>query len=115
MESSYDGPHLLFYTKKSIEKISEKYNFDVFRIDTSMYSFNEDYRNQKKSQDRYYKIQSGSTFNIKQFLKKFIPKSIIKLRQKLVDIENIDEMQLLGSFTSNSGDNTYLRGILKKK
>ena len=111
----YDGPHLLFYTKKSIEKISEKYNFDVFRIDTSMYSFNEDYRNQKKSQDRYYKIQSGSTFNIKQFVKKFIPKSIIKLRQKLVDIENIDEMQLLGSFTSNSGDNTYLRGILKKK
>ena len=111
----YDGPHLLFYTKKSIEKISEKYNFDVFRIDTSMYSFNEDYRNQKKSQDRYYKIQSGSTFNIKQFVKKFIPKSILKLREKLVDIKNIDEMQILGSYTSNSGDNTYLRGILKKK
>jgi len=111
----YDGPHLLFYTKESIEKISEKYNFDVFRIDTSMYSFNEDYRNQKKSQDRYYKIQSGSTFNIKQFVKKFIPKSILKLREKLVDIKNIDEMQILGSYTSNSGDNTYLRGILKKK
>tara|TARA_B110000037_G_scaffold204747_1_gene248982 strand:+ start:1571 stop:2527 length:957 start_codon:yes stop_codon:yes gene_type:complete len=111
----YDGPHLLFYTKKSIEKISEKYNFDIFRIDTSMYSFNEDYRNQKKSQDRYYKIQSGLTFNIKQFVKKFIPKSILKLREKLVDIKNVDEMQILGSYTSNSGDNTYLRGILKKK
>ena len=111
----YDGPHLLFYTKESIKKISEKYDFDVFRIDTSMYSFNEDYRNQKKSQDRYYKIQSGSTFNIKQFVKKFIPKSILKLREKLVDIKNIDEMQILGSYTSNSGDNTYLRGILKKK
>jgi len=30
-------------------------------------------------------------------------------------IKNIDEMQKLGSYTSNSGDNTYLRGILKKK
>ena len=111
----YDGPHLLFYTKESIKKISEKYDFDVFRIDTSMYSFSEDYRNQKRSQDRYHKIRSGSLFNIKQFVKKFIPKSILKLREKLVDIKNIDEMQILGSYTSNSGDNTYLRGILKKK
>tara|TARA_B110000444_G_C18414567_1_gene399598 strand:+ start:256 stop:588 length:333 start_codon:yes stop_codon:yes gene_type:complete len=104
-----------FIRKKSIEKISKKFNFEIYRIDTSSYSFNEDYKNQKKSQDRYYKIQSGTNFNIKQFMKKFIPKSILKLREKLIDIKNIDEMQKLGSFTSNSGDNTYLRGILKKK
>jgi len=110
----YDGPHLLFYTKKSIEKISKKFNFEIDRIDTSSYTFDEDYKKQKESQDRYYKIQSGKNFNFKQFVKKFIPQSILKLREKLTEIKNINEMQKLGSFTSNSGDNTYLRGILRK-
>ena len=111
----YDGPHLLFYTKKSIEKISEKFNFEVFKIDTSSYSFNEDYKLQKQSQDRYYKIQSGTTFNLKQVIKKFIPKALLKMRETIVNSKDVEEIFKLGHFTSNSGDNTYLRGILKKK
>ena len=111
----YDGPHLLFYTKKSIEKISEKFNFEVFKIDTSSYSFNEDYKLQKQSQDRYYKIQSGTTFNLKQVIKKFIPKALLKMRETIVNSKDVEEIFKLGHFTRNSGDNTYLRGILKKK
>ena len=111
----YDGPHLLFYTKKSIEKISEKFNFEIFRIDTSSYSFNEDYSLQRESQDRYYKIQSGIAFSFKKILKKFIPKTILKMRQNFLSSKNVEEIFKLGQFTSNSGDNTYLRGILKKK
>ena len=111
----YDGPHLLFYTKKSIEKISKKFNFEVFKIDTSSYSFNEDYKLQKESQDRYYKIQSGKTFNLKQVIKKFIPKKLLKMRETILNSKDVEEIFKLGHFTSNSGDNTYLRGILKKK
>ena len=111
----YDGPHLLFYTKKSIEKISNQFNFEIFRIDTSSYSFDEDYKLQKESQNRYYKIQSGITYSFKQFLKKFIPSAVLKIRQTILNIKNVDEMIKLGQFTSNSGNNTYLRGILKKK
>ena len=62
----YDGPHLLFYTKK-YKKISEKFNFEIFRLDTGSYSFNEDYKLQKESQDRYYKIQSSKSFSFKKF------------------------------------------------
>ena len=114
-ERPYDGPHLLFYTKKSIEKISKKFNFEIFRIDTSSYSFNEDYKLQKASQDRYYKIRSNKNFSFKQIIKKFIPKTILEMRENISNSKINDEMLKLGQFTSNSGDNTYLRGILTKK
>lgn len=111
----YDGPHLLFYTKKSIEMICKKFNFNINRIDKTSYSFREDHKFQKDSQDRYYRIQSGITFDsFKQFIKKFIPQKIIKFRQIILNSKNLDEMHKLGLFTSNSGDNCYLRGILKK-
>ena len=111
----YDGPHLLFYTKKSIQSICNKFNFQVDRIDINSYSFKEDHRYQKESQDRYYRIKSGKTFDsFKQLIKKFIPNKLIKLRQMIKDANNVDEMNKLGLFTINSDDNCYLRGILKK-
>ena len=111
----YDGPHLLFYTKKSIEKISKKFNFEIVRIDTCSYSLLEDYKFQKISQEKYYKMQSHKSFNIKKFLKKFIPQYVLKMRQSILKLKSTEETNKLGLFTSNSGDNTYLRGILKKK
>ena len=112
----YDGPHLLFYTKKSIEAICNKFNFEVLRLDVSSYSFNEDHKFQKESQDRYYRIKSGKTLDsLKQFLKRYIPVSILRLRQAILNSRNVDEMHKLGLFTVNSGDNCYLRGILRKK
>ena len=110
----YDGPHLLFYTKKSIEKVSEKFNYEISRIDFSSYTLEEDYTIQKESKERYYKIQSNINFNIKKFLKKFIPQFIIKLKQTIRNTSNTNEMIKLGQFTINSGNNTYLRGILIK-
>jgi len=110
-----DGPHLLFYTKKSIEKICAKFNFETFRIDTCSYTFDEDFRFTKDSNDRYYRIKSGKITDIfKQFIKKLIPKSILKLRETILRSKNVNEMVTLGEFTTNSDDNTYLRGILKK-
>ena len=112
----YDGPHLLFYTKKSIESICKEFKFEVSRIDFNSYSFDEDHLYQRESQERYYRIKSGKTFDsFKQLLKKFIPHKLIKLRQIIKNSKNIDEMNKLGLFTSNSGDNCYLRGILIKK
>ncbi len=110
----YDGPHLLFYTKKSIEKISKKFDLEVIRVDTCSYSFLEDYKFQRESQERYYNIKSQVSFNFIKFLKKFIPQSFIKMRQSILNLKSVDEMSKLGLFTSNSDDNTYLRGILKK-
>jgi len=111
-----DSPHLVFYTKKSIEKICTKFNFEAFRIDTSSYTFDEDFQFGEDAKNRYYKIKSGTIIDkFKQFIKKLIPQSILKLRETILKSKNINEMVTLGEFTVNSGDNTYLRGILKKK
>ena len=53
--------------------------------------------------------------SLKQFLKRYIPVSILRLRQAILNSRNVDEMHKLGLFTVNSGDNCYLRGILRKK
>ena len=71
---------------------------------------------QKESQNRYYRIKSGKTLDsLKQFLKRYISVSILRLRQAILNSRNVDEMHKLGLFTVNSGDNCYLRGILRKK
>ena len=76
----------------------------------------EDQKFQKESQNRYYRIKSGKTLDsLKQFLKRYIPVSILRLRQAILNSRNVDEMHKLGLFTVNSGDNCYLRGILRKK
>ena len=112
----YDGLHLLFYTKKSIEVICGKFKFEPERIDISSYSFDEDHKYQRESQERYYRIKSGKTLDsFKQFIKKFLPYKIIKLFHLIKNSDKNDEMHKLGLFTSNSDDNCYLRGILKKK
>lgn len=111
----YDGPHLLFYTKKSILSICEKFKFEAERLDISSYSFEEDHHAQRQSQNRYYRIQSRKSFDwFKQILKKFIPYQIIKLTRLIINSYNLNEKHKLGLFTCNSDDNCYLRGILRK-
>ena len=84
--------------------------------DFSSYSFDEDHRFQSESLKSYYRIKSRLTYDsFKQFMKRFIPNKILRLRQIILNSKNIDEMYKLGLFTSNSGDNCYLRGILKKR
>ena len=46
----------------SMIRICDKFNFKVDRIDISSYSFDEDHKYQRESQDRYYRIKSGKTF-----------------------------------------------------
>ena len=111
----YDGPHLIFYTKESINNICKKFNFSVNRIDFASYSFENDHKYQRESQDRYYRIKSGKSLDsLKQFIKKFIPRKLLSFRNFLQNHNNINLEHKLSLFTCNSGDNCYLRGILKK-
>lgn len=112
----YDSPHLLFYTKKSIEKLSEIYGFEIINFSYSAYSFSKDHQSQKDSQDKFYADKNNffSANKIKQTIKKFIPKKIISLRQDFLKIKNVRSDDRLNWFVNNTGDNCYIRGILKK-
>lgn len=111
----YDGPHLLFYTKKSIEILAETHGFKFLNFSYSAYSFGEDHRFQKESQDLYHKGKSSMFTKLKQALKKFLPKKLISFRQDILQIQKIRNDIKMNWFVNNTGDNCYIRGILQKK
>ena len=112
----YDGPHLLFYTQKSFEKISKKYNFEIEHFHFSSYPFDQDHKYQRDSQNLYNKL-NDKKINlevVKKNIKKIIPYSLIKLRQKLIHANNLVSSKRIDNFAFNTGDNCYIRGILRK-
>ena len=113
----YDSPHLLFYTKKSFEKLANIHNLEFINFSFSSYSFLKDQEYQRNSQKSYYKEKESffKIHKIKKILKKILPYAAIKLRQDFIKIKNLDSEDRLNWFINNSGDNCYIRGILKKK
>jgi SAM-dependent methyltransferase len=111
----YDGPHLLFYTKKSFEVLAEKYDFKFLNFSNSAYTFSEDHRFQRESQDLYHKGKSSIITKLKQTLKKLLPKKLISFRQDILQIQKIRNDIKMNWFVNNTGDNCYIRGILQKK
>jgi hypothetical protein len=113
----YDGPHLLFYTKKSIEILAEKHGFKFLNCSNSAYTFSEDHRYQRDSQDLYHKGKSSlfSLSKIKKIIKKFVPNKLISLRQDILQLKKIRSDVKMNWFVNNTGDNCYIRGILQKK
>tara|TARA_B110000971_G_scaffold147004_1_gene150191 strand:- start:5748 stop:6713 length:966 start_codon:yes stop_codon:yes gene_type:complete len=112
----YDSPHLLFYTKKSLEKIALMNNFKIVNISTSAYSFDNDHRYQRESQALYEEWISSkfSKPNIKNVIKKFLPLTLLNIRKNYLKIKKNEESAKLDWFTNNVGNNCYIRGIFKK-
>ena len=113
----YDSPHLLFYTKKSIEKIANLHGYDFVNFSYSAYSFSKDHQYQKESQLSYYKGRNSllSFMSIKKLLKKIIPQKIISFRQDFLRAKNMRNENRMNWFVNNTGDNCYIRGVLIKK
>lgn len=112
----YDSPHLHFYTKKSFEKLAKIHSLEFINFSSSAYSFDKDHLNQKKSQNDYYQMKSSifSIGNLKKFLKRILPSKFISLRQDILQLKFIRSEERLNWFVNNTGDNCYIRGVLKK-
>ena len=81
------------------------------------YSFENDHKYQRESQQEYYNSRKKifSIYNLKKILKKLIPQKIISFRQDFIKMKNIRKDLKLNWFINNTGDNCYIRGILKKR
>ena len=113
----YDSPHLLFFSKKSLELLAKKNGFEFVNLSFSSYSFTKDHKYQKES--RYLWEKGNSSFftmlNLKKLIKKYIPKKVISIRQDYLQLKKIRNKDRLDWFVNNTGDNCYIRGLLKKK
>ncbi len=113
----YDSPHLLFFTEKSIKKLAEIHNLEIINLSFAAYSFADDHKYQRESQQEYYNSRKKivSIYNLKRILKKIIPQKIISFRQDFIKMKSLRKDFKLDWFINNSGDNCYIRGILKKR
>ncbi len=108
----YDGLHLLYYTKKSFEKLAEIHGFDFINFSFSAHSF---------ENDRNYQIEdlksvqnNFSFYKLKRLIKKLLPKKIVRDLKDFKKGKKTRDKAKLDWFANNTGDNCYIRGILKK-
>ena len=106
----YDGAHLLFYTKKSMEKIAKLHNLEFVNFSFSAHSFEDDYMYQKNDQENVHKV----SYKYSRVIKKILPKSIVSILRNYKRGKESREISKLDWFINNSGKNAYMRGILKK-
>ena len=100
----YDSPHLLFYTKKSIDKIATLQKFKILNFSFSSYSFHDDHTFQRESQNLYKKM-NDSKFSfpfIKNQIKKFFPYILIKFGREFLKLKNIKNETRINWFASNT-------------
>ena len=76
--------HIYFFTlKKYRSNLQKKFNFEIFRVDISSYSFNEDHKYQRESQDKYYRIISKNSIDsFKQIIKKVFSTKYFEIKTK---------------------------------
>ena len=112
----YDSPHLLFYTRKSMNKIAKIHNMEFINFSYSSYSFDTDHRYQRESQNLYEKQYSSKfLFPVKKLIKKIMPSFLINLRRNYLESKNLLSEERSNLFVNNTGNNCYIRGILIKK
>jgi len=113
----YDSQRLLFFTKKSLEILAKKFNFEIINLSYSSYSLNDSHKFMKESQNMYENMTKSyfSHKNVKNFIKRIIPASLIEMRRNYLEIKKFKNEDRLNLFTNNTGDNCYLiRGIFRK-
>lgn len=106
----YDGAHLLFYTKKSIERIVKLHSLEFVNFSYSAHSFEDDYTYQRYDQENAYK----TSYKYSRVIKKILPKSIVSILRNYKQGRESREINKLDWFINNTGKNAYMRGILKK-
>ena len=83
----YDSPHLIFFSKKSLHRIKEKFNLQILNLTYSSYSIDKAFNEMKKSKLIFEGWTKKTKYNnkrisIKNFIKSILPKKILKMIRK---------------------------------
>ena len=113
----YDGLHLLYYTKKSMEKLARIHHFNFINFSYSAHSFDNDRKYQIEDHKRFteYETKFISFSKLKSFVKKILPKKTVRNLKDYIKGKKTRDKAKLDWFANNTGDNCYIRGILQKK
>ena len=86
LKRPYDSPHLIFFSKKSLKIIEEKFKLKIFNLSFASYSIEDSFKYMERSKETYQywsKEKKMSKIQLTKNLIKFIlPSFIIKLLRK---------------------------------
>ena len=109
----YDSPHLIFFTKKSWEKIAELISLSLINLSYASYSLDEAFTYMSESKKKFENYKKGN-MDVKRLLKKIIPDFIINFRRKIIQTNRSKNMDRSKDFVSNDENSWCLRGIFQK-
>jgi len=106
----YDGPHLMFFTIKSLAYYVELFGYEVIDIDTCGWSIDQEIENIHNDLDAvtkptFYKMISSA----KKMLYKIIP---LKVKAKIKSITNHNSLD--SEYSSYGGERWSIRAIVRK-
>jgi len=108
----YDSPQLLFFTKKSWEKISGLSQLNLIDLSYESFSLKERFFYMSESKKRFGKWNINK-IDYKNLIKKFIPHSILNLRKKIIQTTEYNNQYKSDLKINNIKDSWCLRGIFK--
>ena len=108
----YDSPELLFFTKKSWEKISVLSQLNLIDLSYASFSLEERFFYMLETKKRFEKWDINKT-DYKNLIKKFIPQFLLNLRKKLIQSGKYNNQYKFDLQINNIEDSWCLRGIFK--
>ena len=109
----YDAPHLIFFTKKSWEKIAALISLNLINFSYASYSLDDAFIYMSDSKKRFGNYEKGKT-DYRKILKKIIPNFIINIRRKIVQANKSQNIDRSKNFINNIENSWCLRGIFQK-
>ena len=110
----YDSPHLIFFTKKSWEKIAELISLNLINFSYASYSLDEAFVYMAESKKKFGSYKKGNA-NYRGILKKIMPNFILNIKRKIVEANKTKNIDRSKVFINNNEDSWCLRGIFQNK
>ena len=113
-ERPFDSPHLIFFTKKSWEKIIKKMSLSTIDLSYSSYSLDYAFSAMQNSKNLFGSWKPKK-LNFKNIMRKIIPNYLINLRRKLIRFKKSENNDRSINFLNNNPNSWCIRVLLKIK
>ncbi len=110
----YDSPHLIFFTKKSCEKVFQKMSMQFLDLSYSSYDLDYAFSAMKESKKIFGNWHPNKK-NLRNSIKKIIPNFLINLRRKVIQFNRFEKNDRSIHFLNNNPNSWCIRALLKNK
>ena len=113
LKRPYDSPHLIFFSKKSFEKIEKKFDLKILNLTFSSFPIEKSFNYMKESKSKFENWNKERKIDlpqsIKNLIKSILPKFIFKIRKKLKPISTLSYENFI-----NGDENSWCLRVLYK-